>query len=82
MLSVGHQTKLFDAVVKLPPSTSKEIASTAGLNERYVREWLGAMVTSKIIYCDSSSLLYSLPKDKAEFLTRDGRNHNFASSMQ
>ena len=81
MLSVGHRTKLFDTMAKLPPSTSQEIASTAGLNERYVREWLGALVTSKIIDYNPQSSLYSLSKEKADFLTRDG-SFNFATSMQ
>jgi 2-polyprenyl-3-methyl-5-hydroxy-6-metoxy-1,4-benzoquinol methylase len=81
MLSVGHRTNLFDAMAKLPPSTSTDIASSASLDERYVREWLGALVTSKIIDYDSSLKLYSLSKEKAEFLTRDG-SYNFASSMQ
>ncbi|MGB0855989.1 MAG: methyltransferase domain-containing protein [Nitrosopumilus sp.] len=81
MLSVGHRTKLFDIMAKLPPSTSQKIATTAGLNERYVREWLGSLVTSKIIDYIPDSSLYSLTKEKAEFLTRDG-SYNFASSMQ
>jgi len=81
MLSVGHRTKLFETMAKIPPSTSLEIATKAGLNERYVREWLGALVTSKIIDFQPNSSSYSLSKDKAEFLTKDG-NYNFASSMQ
>ena len=28
----------------LPPATSAQIADAAGLNERYVREWLGGVV--------------------------------------
>lgn len=81
MLSVGHRTKLFDAMSKLPPSTSSQIASAANLNERYIREWLGAMVTSKIIDYDPTSTLYSLSKEKADFLCR-GSVYNFSSSMQ
>ncbi|ABX13353.1 class I SAM-dependent methyltransferase [Nitrosopumilus maritimus] len=81
LLSVGHRTKLFDAMSKLEPSTSQEIATAANLNERYVREWLGGLVTSKIIDYDPESQKYSLSKEKAEFLTRDGE-YNFASSMQ
>ena len=46
-LSVGHQVGLFETMAGLPPSTSEEIAAAAGLNERYVREWLGAMVTGR-----------------------------------
>src|SRR4029434_10121289 len=45
MIAVGHRVGLFDAMRELPPSTSDEIAHHTGLNERYVREWLGAMVT-------------------------------------
>src|SRR5215207_9562240 len=47
MTSIGHRTGLFDAMAGLPPSTSEEIASAAELNERYVREWLGAMVVAR-----------------------------------
>jgi hypothetical protein len=46
MMSIGHRTGIFDAMRALPPSTSEEIAKASGLNERYVREWLGAMVTA------------------------------------
>jgi 2-polyprenyl-3-methyl-5-hydroxy-6-metoxy-1,4-benzoquinol methylase len=81
LLSVGHRTKLFDTMAKLVPSTSQEIATAATLNERYVREWLGGLVTSKIIDYYPESQKYSLSKEKAEFLTRDA-SYNFASSMQ
>ena len=49
MMSIGHRTGLFDTMASLPPSTVAQIAQTAGLNERYVREWLGAMVTGGIV---------------------------------
>jgi hypothetical protein len=45
MTSIGHQTGIFDSLKGMPPATSDQIASESGLNERYVREWLGAMVT-------------------------------------
>ena len=81
LLSVGHRTKLFDTMAKLEPSTSQEIADSANLNERYVREWLGGLVTSKVIDYNPDSQKYHLTKEKSEFLTRDG-NYNFASLMQ
>src|SRR5262249_39655853 len=49
MASVGHRTGLFDAMRGLPAATSEEIAKKANLNERYVREWLGAMVTADVV---------------------------------
>ncbi len=56
MVSIGHRTGLYDAMRKLPPATSEEIATRAGLNERYVREWLGAMVTSRVVEVDPTTL--------------------------
>jgi hypothetical protein len=58
MTSIGHQTGLFDAMADLPPSTSEQIAAAAGLNERYVREWLGAMVTGDIVKYDPARFRY------------------------
>jgi hypothetical protein len=49
LLSIGHHTGLFDTLATLPPATSEQIAMAAGLNERYVREWLGGMVVSRIV---------------------------------
>lgn len=82
MLSIGHRTKLFDVLSTLPPSTIKEIASKSNLNARYVKEWLGAMVTAKIIDFDSNSDKFSLPKEKSVYLTRENNIYNFAASMQ
>jgi SAM-dependent methyltransferase len=70
MISIGHKTRLFDKLAELPPSTSEEIAKATGLNERYIREWLGAMVTGKIVEYDASTGKYSLPPEHAASLTR------------
>ena len=34
LLSIGHQTRLFDVMAALPPASSAEIADAAGLDER------------------------------------------------
>ena len=71
MISIGHRSRLFDVMRNLSPSTSEEIASASGLNERYVREWLGAMVTSGIVDIDPETNRCSLPAaEHAAFLTR------------
>jgi hypothetical protein len=67
MLSLGHRVELFDTMASLPPSTSKHISIASNLDERYVQEWLAAMVVGKIVNYDSTRNLYSLPKEKAEF---------------
>jgi ubiquinone/menaquinone biosynthesis C-methylase UbiE len=82
MLSIAHRTKLFDILSILPPSTVEEIASKSKLNERYIKEWLGAMVTGKIIEYDSTNNKFWLSKEKAQYLTRENNIYNFAASMQ
>ena len=82
MLSIGHRTGLLDTLATLPPETSEAIAQAAGLNERYVREWLGAMVTGHIVNYDSAHRTYFLPDEHAAFLTRSASPDNMASFMQ
>jgi 2-polyprenyl-3-methyl-5-hydroxy-6-metoxy-1,4-benzoquinol methylase len=82
MAAVGHRTALFDSMRNLPPSTSHEIAEKAGLNERYVREWLGAMVTSRIIDIDPDTKRYWLPAEHAALLTREAGADNLAVFAQ
>lgn len=78
MISLGHRTGLFDAMAELPPSTSQQIADAADLNERYVREWLGAMVTGRIIEYSQTDCAYNLPREHAALLTREGTRGNMA----
>ena len=82
MVSVGHQTGLFDVMSKMPPATSENIASQAGLNERYVREWLGAMVTAGVVEVKPENLQFSLPQEHAAFLTRAAAADNLAVFTQ
>jgi hypothetical protein len=82
MTSIGHRTGLFDAMSKLPPATSVEIATRSGLNERYVREWLGAMVTSGVVEVDPATNRFSLPAEHAAFLTRAAGADNIAVFAQ
>src|SRR5436853_224508 len=44
LLEVGRRVGLFEAMAKIGAATSVEIAEKTGLSERYVREWLAAMV--------------------------------------
>ncbi len=82
MASIGHQTGLFDPMADLPPSTSPQIAEAAGLNERYVREWLGAMTTGGVVEYDGAGATYSLPPEHAASLTRAAGPRNVARWMQ
>lgn len=82
MTSIGHRTGLFDTMAELPPSSSQEIADEADLNERYVREWLGAMVTGEVVIYDPQQDTYFLPPEHASVLTRAASPENLAVTMQ
>ena len=82
LISIGHQTALFDTLAELPPSSSAGIASAAGLEERYVREWLGGMVTGGIVEYDPETAQYSLPAEHAISLTRASGTNNLAFFTQ
>ena len=82
MISIGHRTGLFDVMRELPPATAEEITRRAGLNERYVREWLGAMITGSVIEFDPSTQRFRLPPEHAAFLTRAAAANNLAVFTQ
>jgi 2-polyprenyl-3-methyl-5-hydroxy-6-metoxy-1,4-benzoquinol methylase len=82
LASIGHRTGLFDAMAGLSPSTSEQIAEAANLNERYVREWLGAMVVGRIVEYDPEHETYHLPPEHAAWLTRAASPNNFAVTAQ
>ncbi len=79
MTSMGHRTGLFDTMAGLPPSTSEQIAAAASLDERYVREWLGAMVTGRIVELDAGAGTYALPAEHPSHLTRAAGPGNLAA---
>lgn len=70
LIDIGHTTGLFDAVAA-GPATSDELADRAGLHERYVREWLSAMVTGGVLTYEPAAGTYRLPAEHAVCLTGD-----------
>ncbi|MBA3528448.1 MAG: class I SAM-dependent methyltransferase, partial [Propionibacteriaceae bacterium] len=82
LTSIGHQTGLFDTLSTLPSSTSQQIADAAGLNERYVREWLGGVTTADVVRYDPATSTYWLPREHAAFLTSAAGPDNLARVMQ
>jgi SAM-dependent methyltransferase len=80
MVDIGHKTGLFDAAAQ-GPGTSREIAERAGLDERYIREWLGAMATGGIVEYDPGSGAFTLPPEHAACLTGTS-SRNLAANSQ
>jgi SAM-dependent methyltransferase len=82
LTALGHRTGLFEALGRLPPSTSEAIAVAAALDERYVREWLGGMVTAGVIEYDPEPRTFRLPAEHAAFLVTGRGPLNLGISMQ
>lgn len=82
MCSVGHRTGLFDVMATLEPSSSTEIAAAAGLQERHVREWLGAMVVGGVVDHDEAADSFHLPAEHAGLLTRAAGPMNMTTFCQ
>lgn len=81
-LSIGHRTGLFDAMAGLPPSTSQEIADASRLQERYVREWLAAMLVGGIVEHDPETGTWGLPPEHGAVLSRQAGKDNLAKLAQ
>lgn len=82
MVSIGHRSGLFDSMRASGPGTAGDVAVRAGLNARYVREWLGAMVTAGVVDLDPESGVYTLPVEHAGLLTRAAEQANLAVFAQ
>jgi hypothetical protein len=74
MISVGHRTGLFTALAGLKAATSAQLAAACDLEERYVREWLAAMVAGRIVDHDGARGTYALPPEHADSLVGGGEN--------
>ena len=68
MVDIGHRTGLFAAAAG-GWATSDQLAARAGLTERYVREWLGAMTAAGIVEYDPGAGTFLLPPEHACMLT-------------
>ncbi|MFO7169360.1 MAG: hypothetical protein DIU80_015145 [Chloroflexota bacterium] len=81
MIGIGLRTGLLDKMAQLPPATSAEIAAATRLRERYVREWLAALVTGGIIEYNPDDRTYALPPEHAAWLTRAASPNNLAAQF-
>jgi DNA-binding IclR family transcriptional regulator len=79
MVSIGSQTDLFEVMAGVEGATSESIAPRARLNERYVCEFLSAMVAGKLVEYDAATKMFRLPPEHAACLVRAAGPDNLAS---
>jgi 2-polyprenyl-3-methyl-5-hydroxy-6-metoxy-1,4-benzoquinol methylase len=65
LMYIGDRLGIFAALADSGPVTAAELAGRTGLNERYLREWLGAMATAEYVEHDEAGGTYLLPPEHA-----------------
>ena len=70
MASFGDRLGLFKNLA-YGPATSAQLATRAGLNERYTREWLSAMASAGYIVYDPASACFTLPPEHLPVLAQE-----------
>src|SRR5712691_9983311 len=70
MASIGDRLGLFQQLAH-GPATSAQLATRADINERYAREWLGAMASAGYVEYDPASERFTLPAEHLPVLAQE-----------
>jgi 2-polyprenyl-3-methyl-5-hydroxy-6-metoxy-1,4-benzoquinol methylase len=84
---LGDRLGMYRALADLGPSTSAELASAAGVNERYAREWLEQQAMAGILEAvdpgaSDTERRYALPAGHEEVLLEAGSLNHMAPMAQ
>jgi SAM-dependent methyltransferase len=84
---LGDRLGMYKALADAGPSTSAELASAAGVNERYTREWLEQQAMAGILEAQDPSASdaerrYAIPAGYAEVLLEGGSLNHMAPMAQ
>ncbi len=82
MAAIGDRLGLFKALAEQGPATSAELASRAGIQERYAREWLGGMACAGYLEYDPKGRRFSLPPEHAPVLAQENGPFFFGGAHQ
>jgi len=82
MIYVGDRVGLFKAMAGAGPLSITELAAKAGLQERYVREWLSAMAAAGIVEYDAAIERFTFPEEHAAALADENSPSFLAGFFQ
>src|SRR5216684_8704484 len=68
--AIGDRLGLFKSLAH-GPATSAQLAARADINERYAREWLGAMASAGYIEYDPVGQSFTLPAEHLPVLAQE-----------
>ena len=85
-MALGYRTGLFDVLDGLEtPQPVSVVAAEAGLNPRYVKEWLGVMVSGGVVELTRDRAgedLFDLPREHGDLIARRAGNANLGVYTQ
>ncbi len=85
-LAIGYRTGLLDVMDAIDtPAPASTIAEKSGMDERYVKEWLGVMVCGEVVDIsieDNGVDLFFLPREHGDLITRRAGNANLGVYTQ
>jgi SAM-dependent methyltransferase len=79
---IGDRLDIFKALATAGPVTVAELAERTSLDQRYLREWLGAMTAAKYLDYDAASARYSMPPEHAMVLADESSPFFMGGFMQ
>src|SRR5262249_46378668 len=71
MSSIGDRLGLFKNLAQQGSATSVELARRTHINERYAREWLGAMASAGYLEYDPTTRRFTLPPEHIPVLAQE-----------
>ena len=82
LVALGDRLGLYRAMAGAGPLTTAEIATRAGISERYAREWLAAQAAAGYLTYDATAGRYLLPDEHAEVLVNEDSPAFVAGAFQ
>src|SRR2546423_10454585 len=71
MVRIGDALGLYKALHAKGAMTTEELAAAAGINERYLREWLAHQAASNYLSYDPITGKFTLPEEQAMVFAAD-----------
>jgi SAM-dependent methyltransferase len=79
---IGDRLGIFKNLAEQGPATPRELAGRMTLDERYTREWLGAMASAGYLEYDPTSRRFTLPAEHAAALAQENGPFFFGGVYQ
>jgi 2-polyprenyl-3-methyl-5-hydroxy-6-metoxy-1,4-benzoquinol methylase len=82
LVRIGDELGLYKTLNANGPMTVEELASAAGVHQRYLREWLSHQAASNYLAYDAATQKFSLPPEQAMVFATDDSPVNLTGAFE